>query len=177
MLRVKAGAQHVLLTRDRAAVYPVGGTCPHAGGPLAEGVRQTDQVICPWHKATFCLRTGALLDPPAMDPLPRFATRVVQGRVWVSVPATQPEAPPGGSDARCFVIVGAGAAGASAAQTLRKAGFGGRIVMLDRENRVPYDRTILSKYVLSGQSGGRNRRCRRRSGIGDTASSGARGMW
>ena len=26
--------------------------------------------------------------------------------------------------------------------------------MLDRENRVPYDRTILSKYVLSGQSGG-----------------------
>jgi hypothetical protein len=29
----------------------VGGTCPHAGGPLAEGVRQNDQVICPWHKA------------------------------------------------------------------------------------------------------------------------------
>jgi NADPH-dependent 2,4-dienoyl-CoA reductase/sulfur reductase-like enzyme len=26
--------------------------------------------------------------------------------------------------------------------------------MLDRENRVPYDRTILTKYVLSGQSGG-----------------------
>ena len=26
--------------------------------------------------------------------------------------------------------------------------------MLDRDNRVPYDRTLLSKYVLSGQSGG-----------------------
>jgi NADPH-dependent 2,4-dienoyl-CoA reductase/sulfur reductase-like enzyme len=51
------------------------------------------------------------------------------------------------------VIVGAGAAGAVAAQTMREAGFGGRVVMLDRENRVPYDRTILSKYALSGEEG------------------------
>jgi NADPH-dependent 2,4-dienoyl-CoA reductase/sulfur reductase-like enzyme len=49
--------------------------------------------------------------------------------------------------------VGAGAAGAMAAQTLRQAGFGGRVVMLDRENRVPYDRTLLSKYHLSGEPG------------------------
>ena len=154
MLGVKAGEQNVLLTRDRATVYAVGGACPHAGGPLAEGVRHNDHVICPWHKASFCLRTGARLDPPAMDALPRFAARVAHGRVLVSVPATQSGEPPRASDSRCFVIVGAGAAGASAAQTLREAGFGGRILMLDRENRVPYDRTILSKYVLSGQSGG-----------------------
>jgi NADPH-dependent 2,4-dienoyl-CoA reductase/sulfur reductase-like enzyme/nitrite reductase/ring-hydroxylating ferredoxin subunit len=154
MLGVKAGKQDVLLTRDRAAVYAVGGTCPHAGGTLAEGVRHDDHVICPWHKASFCLRTGALLDPPAMDALPRFATRVAQGRVLVSVPATPSREPSRTGDSRCFVIVGAGAAGASAAQMLREAGFGGRIVMLDRENRVPYDRTILSKYVLSGQLGG-----------------------
>ena len=51
------------------------------------------------------------------------------------------------------MIAGAGAAGAVAAQTLREAGFGGRIVMLDRENRVPYDRTVLSKYALSGEPG------------------------
>ena len=154
MLGVKVGDESVLLTRDRAAVYAVGGTCPHAGGKLAEGVRDNDRVICPWHKASFCLRTGALLDPPAMDALPRFATRVAQGRVFVSMSATKSGEPPSASDSRCFVIVGAGAAGASAAQALRETGFGGRILMLDCENRVPYDRTILSKYFLSGQSGG-----------------------
>jgi apoptosis-inducing factor 3 len=111
-----------------------------------------------------------------MDALPRFATRIARGRVLVSVPATPSGEPPRTSDSRCFVIVGAGAAGAAAAQTLREAGFGGRILMLDRENRVPYDRTILSKYVLSGQSGERSRRCRRRSGIGGMPSSGARQM-
>ena len=52
------------------------------------------------------------------------------------------------------MIVGGGAAGSSAAQELREQGFGGRIVMLDRENRVPYDRTLLSKYFLSGEKGG-----------------------
>jgi len=40
-----------------------------------------------------------------------------------------------------------------AAQTLREAGFTGRVVMLDPANRVPYDRTVLSKYALSGQKG------------------------
>jgi NAD(P)H-nitrite reductase large subunit len=43
---------------------------------------------------------------------------------------------------------------AVAAQTLREDGFGGRVLMLDRDNRVPYDRTILSKYALSGEKGG-----------------------
>src|ERR1700752_3644144 len=84
MLEVNAEEQSVLLTRDGIAVYAVGGTCPHAGATLAKGVRQNDRVICPWHKASFCLRTGALLDPPAMDALPRFATRIAQGRVLVS---------------------------------------------------------------------------------------------
>jgi apoptosis-inducing factor 3 len=159
MLAASAGSEEVLLTRDGDAVYAVGGTCPHAGGPLAEGARQGDSVICPWHKARFCLRTGALLDPPAVDALPHFSARVAMGRVLVSVPAVEAgEAvqaePAAAGDRRCFVIVGAGAAGALAAQTLREANFDGRIVMLDRDNRVPYDRTLLSKYVLSGQSGG-----------------------
>jgi nitrite reductase/ring-hydroxylating ferredoxin subunit len=159
MVEVTAGSENVLLTRDGDAVYAVGGTCPHAGGPLAEGIRQDGSVICPWHKARFCLRTGALLDPPAVDALPRFAARVSAGRVLVSIPAIQASKavaaePVRAGDSRCFVIVGAGAAGALAAQTLREADFGGRIVMLDSENRVPYDRTVLSKYVLSGQPGG-----------------------
>lgn len=154
MRAVEVDGQALLLSRDGDTVRAVGGTCPHAGGPLAEGIRDGNRVICPWHKASFCLHRGTLLDPPAVDALPRFAVRVEAGRVLVTVPAEAPAAPAAGSDPRCFVIVGAGAAGAVAAQTLREAGFGGRVLMLDRDNRVPYDRTLLSKYVLSGQSGG-----------------------
>ncbi len=156
-----AGAMHqvdvegtpILLTLDGGVPYAVAATCPHAGAPLAEGVRHGTQVICPWHKATFCLRTGALLEPPAVDGLQRFDVRVDGSKVMLTYPAVDPEPQTLQADGRCFVIVGAGAAGAVAAQTLREAGFGGRVVMLDRENRVPYDRTLLSKYFLSGETG------------------------
>ena len=153
MRAVEIEGQSVLLVRDGESVHALGATCPHAGGPLAEGVRCGDRLVCPWHKATFSLRTGAVLEPPAMDPLPRHQVRIANGRVLVTLAeVTRREAASG--DDRCFVIVGAGAAGAVAAQTLREAGFGGRVLMLDRDNRVPYDRTILSKYVLSGEKGG-----------------------
>ena len=49
-----------------------------------------------------------------------------------------------------MVLVGAGAAGTSAAVTLRQQGYAGRIVLLSREHRLPYDRTLLSKEVLQG---------------------------
>ena len=57
--------------REGDTVHAVGGTCPHAGAPLIEGVAHAGRIVCPWHKATFCLRTGALLEPPAVDPLPQ----------------------------------------------------------------------------------------------------------
>lgn len=151
---VKAGNESILLTRFGPDIHAVGATCPHAGAPLIEGVQNGDRIVCPWHKATFCLRSGTMLEPPAVDDLPAFSARVQDGRVLVTVPPRPRQAARAADDSRCFLIVGGGAAGAMAAQTLRQNGFGGRIVMLDRENRVPYDRTILSKYVLSGEKGG-----------------------
>jgi NADPH-dependent 2,4-dienoyl-CoA reductase/sulfur reductase-like enzyme/nitrite reductase/ring-hydroxylating ferredoxin subunit len=153
MRAVEIEGQSVLLVRDGETVHALGATCPHAGGPLAEGVRCGDRLVCPWHKATFSLNTGTVLEPPAMDPLPRHQVRIANGRVLVTLAEIARSEVASGDD-RCFVIVGAGAAGAVAAQTLREAGFGGRVLMLDRDNRVPYDRTILSKYALSGETGG-----------------------
>lgn len=141
----------ILLTRDGQTVHAVSATCPHAGGPIDQGVRNGSRIVCPWHKATFCLRTGAVVEPPAVDSLPRFDVRIDGQRVLVTVPLAEPAKPTASADGRTFVIVGAGAAGALAAQTLRETGFNGRIVMLDQHNRVPYDRTVLSKYFLSGE--------------------------
>ncbi|HEY1539155.1 MAG TPA: FAD-dependent oxidoreductase [Solirubrobacteraceae bacterium] len=51
-----------------------------------------------------------------------------------------------------FVVVGAGLAGAKAAQTLREEGFDGRIVLLGAEVQRPYERPRLSKDLLRGES-------------------------
>lgn len=45
------------------------------------------------------------------------------------------------------LIVGGGPAGATCAETLRQEGFTGRIIMLCKENSLPYDRVKVSKTM------------------------------
>jgi 3-phenylpropionate/trans-cinnamate dioxygenase ferredoxin reductase subunit len=52
---------------------------------------------------------------------------------------------------KTFVIVGAGLAGAKAAETLRAEGFGGRLVLIGAEEHRPYERPPLSKDYLRGE--------------------------
>ncbi|MGI8879367.1 MAG: NAD(P)/FAD-dependent oxidoreductase [Jatrophihabitans sp.] len=49
-----------------------------------------------------------------------------------------------------FVIVGAGLAGAKAAEALREQGYAGAIVLIGAEAQLPYERPPLSKGVLKG---------------------------
>jgi 3-phenylpropionate/trans-cinnamate dioxygenase ferredoxin reductase subunit len=51
-----------------------------------------------------------------------------------------------------FVIVGAGLAGAKAAETLRAEGFDGRLLLLGEEAERPYERPPLSKAYLRGEA-------------------------
>ena len=51
-----------------------------------------------------------------------------------------------------IIIVGSGQAGGWAAQTLRKEGFDGKVVLVGDEPHYPYERPPLSKAVLSGEA-------------------------
>jgi len=51
-----------------------------------------------------------------------------------------------------FVIVGAGLAGAKAAEALRREGFEGRLVLIGDEPERPYERPPLSKDYLRGET-------------------------
>jgi 3-phenylpropionate/trans-cinnamate dioxygenase ferredoxin reductase component len=52
-----------------------------------------------------------------------------------------------------IVIVGAGLAGAKAAEALRQEGFDGRLILIGDEPELPYERPPLSKDYLRGESG------------------------
>ena len=165
------GGPQALLTRQQGQVHAFAPNCPHYGAPLEKGKVVNGKLICPWHHACFKLESGHLCEPPALDDLPKFAVREQAGRILVQVPAsppastdkpaatptaevggTPPAAAPAPADARTFVIIGGGAAGGFAAQTLRKEGFTGRIVLISSEEPVPYDRTKLSKAYLAGKA-------------------------
>ena len=56
------------------------------------------------------------------------------------------------ASAQTFAIVGAGLAGAKAAETLRTEGFDGRLVLIGDEPERPYERPPLSKEYLRGEA-------------------------
>src|SRR6185436_18005078 len=155
MKAIDAGKAKVLLARVNGSFHAVGATCTHYGAPLEEGALCGERIICPWHHASFDVKTGDLLEPPAFDALPHYEVRVEGERVFVTLPdeAADRRTPPlakhdARQDKRTFVILGGGAAGYMAAQTLREENFQGRVVMLTREDRLPYDRPNLSKDYL-----------------------------
>lgn len=143
----------VLLARVGDDFYAVGGECTHYGAPLCEGLLRGTTLLCPWHHARFDLESGRATSPPALSALQRHRVSVEGDRVRVLGPA----APRRGSrrPARrpdSVVIVGAGAAGALAAETLRDEGFEGRVTLLEGEPSGPVDRPNLSKDYLAGHA-------------------------
>ncbi|MDQ3802444.1 MAG: FAD-dependent oxidoreductase [Acidobacteriota bacterium] len=159
MRQVAADGTDILLARVGGKYHAVGAHCTHYGAPLVEGALCGERVVCPWHHACFNVTTGDLEEPPALDALPRYGVRVEGESVIVSLPdEVEDRRTPAmtkrdsSSDARLFVILGGGAAGYAAAQTLREDGFKGRVLMITREDRAPYDRPNLSKDYLQGRA-------------------------
>ena len=124
-------------------------------GPLAEGLVVDDTVRCPWHHAGFSLRTGEALRAPALNPVACYEVVERDGRVVVIGKRGKPGREPrrarrGAAPPSSVAIVGAGAAGNSAAEELRRLGFEGTITLIDRDQQAPYDRPNLSKDYLAG---------------------------
>jgi NADPH-dependent 2,4-dienoyl-CoA reductase/sulfur reductase-like enzyme/nitrite reductase/ring-hydroxylating ferredoxin subunit len=145
-----AGGEAVVLVRRGPDVLAVGATCSHYGGPLAEGVVEGDTIRCPWHHACFDLRTGAAERGPALTALPCYAVERANGRLRVGARKADVAAPAPAVSPRTIAIVGAGAAGESAAETLRREGFAGELKLFGADEALPVDRPNLSKDFLAG---------------------------
>jgi len=155
MLQGTVDGEAVVLARRGDEFFAVGATCTHYGGPLAKGLIVGDQLRCPLHHACFSLRTGEVLRAPAFDSIPCWRVERVGGTIFVrekltsSVPARRIPAEQAPSS---VVIVGGGAAGFAAADTLRREGYAGPVTIVSADASAPYDRPNLSKDFLSGEA-------------------------
>lgn len=55
---VMIGATPFALCHTGGKVSALLGICPHLGGPLGQGARNGDNVVCPWHAWEFSCITG-----------------------------------------------------------------------------------------------------------------------
>ena len=65
--------------------YAVDDTCTHVGGPLSEGKLDGTRVTCPWHGATFDVKTGTVHGPPASDGVHSYELKFEGEDVLVNV--------------------------------------------------------------------------------------------
>lgn len=150
--------EEILLVRTKDKYYALAPNCTHYGAPLKDGVLSGESLVCPWHHACFSVKSGKVLEPPALDSLPQYEIIVDTDILKIKVPEELDErkipemTKQSGADNRQFVILGAGVAGYSAAQSLRENGFSGKVIMLTGEEDAPYDRPNLSKNYLQGEA-------------------------
>jgi NADPH-dependent 2,4-dienoyl-CoA reductase/sulfur reductase-like enzyme/nitrite reductase/ring-hydroxylating ferredoxin subunit len=154
MVQGHIAGESVLLARRGEEYFAIGATCTHYGGPLAEGLIVGETVRCPWHHACFDLRTGQAVRPPALNPVSCWKVERSEGRVFVrnKAQASERRRVVEVGEPRSVVIVGGGAAGNAAAETLRAEGYAGRLTMLSADESAPYDRPNLSKDYLAGNA-------------------------
>src|SRR6185312_11980817 len=166
MLLGHARGEPVLLARRGDELFAIGAICTHYGAPLETGLLVGDTVCCPWHHACFSLSTGEALRAPALAAVSCWRVSEVRDAARQFTPAEQPvgavyvsekleRIAPHLEPARVgmppsVLIVGGGAAGNAAAETLRREGYGGPITMVSADDALPCDRPNLSKGYLAG---------------------------
>ena len=64
------------------ALYAIEDICTHDGGELASGELHGFDIECPRHGARFDVRSGAVLAPPAYEPITPFPVKVEDGAVF-----------------------------------------------------------------------------------------------
>jgi 3-phenylpropionate/trans-cinnamate dioxygenase ferredoxin subunit len=78
-------AGRVAVAHVEHRLFAFGDECTHAGCSLAEGELddREESVECPCHGSVFDVTSGEPLEGPAVDPVPVFPVRTVDG--WVEV--------------------------------------------------------------------------------------------
>jgi nitrite reductase/ring-hydroxylating ferredoxin subunit/uncharacterized membrane protein len=82
--RVQVEGVGVLLSRSsEGEICAIAATCNHFSGPLEQGEREDDTVVCPLHGSRFDLCSGQVIDGPAVFPQSRYETRSRGGKIEI----------------------------------------------------------------------------------------------
>jgi 3-phenylpropionate/trans-cinnamate dioxygenase ferredoxin subunit len=82
---VEVSGVAVCVVRIAGEFFAVHDECSHQAVPLSEGDVEDGMIECWRHGSRFDLRSGAVVNPPAVEPVPVYPTRVDDGQLCVDV--------------------------------------------------------------------------------------------
>lgn len=82
----RVGSGRVAVARVEGQLYAVQDVCTHDGAPLGSGELDGFAIRCPRHGAKFDVRSGNVLQMPAVLPIQTFPVMEKDGKVQVALP-------------------------------------------------------------------------------------------
>ena len=82
---IQVGDATYALCNVDGQLHCISGVCPHAGGPLGQGMLQGETLMCPWHGWEFSCRTGANDSDPDLI-VDKFNVQITNGEIFIDVP-------------------------------------------------------------------------------------------
>lgn len=83
--RVNVNGQEIVLCYVEDRIFALGDSCPHAGGPLADGTLQGTKLTCPWHGAEFDITNGQVLTPPAGEGVRSYPVKISGNEILIQL--------------------------------------------------------------------------------------------
>lgn len=67
-------------------LFAIGDVCTHDDGPLGDGDLEGFNIVCPRHGAEFDVRTGKVMQMPAVVDIPAYPVKIVDEMIQVGIP-------------------------------------------------------------------------------------------
>lgn len=83
--RFEIGGNEIVVIRAGEHVYALEDRCTHEDYPLSDGYLQDGEICCMMHGASFDLKTGEVLTPPAFENVRAYNVRIQAGMVEIEL--------------------------------------------------------------------------------------------
>lgn len=85
-LFVEIEGRPIVIFNIAGQLFAIGDVCTHDDGPLGDGDLEGYNIVCPRHGAEFDVRTGQVMQMPAVVDIPAYPVKVVDGMIQVGIP-------------------------------------------------------------------------------------------
>jgi len=85
-LFLEIGGKAIVIFNIAGQLFAIGDICTHDDGPLGDGDLEGYNIVCPRHGGEFDVRTGKVMQMPAVVDIPAYPVKVVDGMIQVGLP-------------------------------------------------------------------------------------------
>ena len=85
-LFVEVEGRMIVIFNIAGQFFAIADVCSHDDGPVGEGELEGYNITCPRHGAEFDVRTGRVMQMPAVVDIPAYPVQVRDGNIFIGIP-------------------------------------------------------------------------------------------